>query len=68
VCKLTDGAFGWLHWQVERVFADRNRVENDEEITEYLVKWKGLSYSEWTWCIFLPSLSMMSCFVEINEG
>ncbi|CAK9238133.1 unnamed protein product [Sphagnum jensenii] len=35
--------------QVERVFADRTRTENDEEISEYLVKWKGLSYAESTW-------------------
>ncbi|XP_024377849.1 protein CHROMATIN REMODELING 5 isoform X3 [Physcomitrium patens] len=35
--------------QVERVFADRNRVDNEEEITEYLVKWKGLSYCDSTW-------------------
>ena len=65
-CKLNGRALWCLHWQVERVFADRNRVENDEEITEYLVKWKGLSYSESTWCIFLPSLSMMSCSVKTN--
>ncbi|XP_024375943.1 protein CHROMATIN REMODELING 5 isoform X2 [Physcomitrium patens] len=35
--------------QVERVFADRNRMDNDEEIIEYLVKWKGLSYCDSTW-------------------
>lgn len=46
------------------MFADRNRVEDEEEITEYLVKWKGLSYSESTWCNFLPSLSMVPCSVE----
>eukprot|EP00250_Pteridium_aquilinum_P009901 c19015_g1_i2 orf=976-6498(-) len=36
--------------QVERVFADRTS-HNDmgEEFQEYLVKWKGLSYSESTW-------------------
>ena len=48
---------GVLSLQVERVFADRTRVgENEEEITEYFVKWKGLSYSESTWCIILPLL------------
>lgn len=41
--------------QVERVFADRTRIENDEEVSEYLVKWKGLSYNESTWCDALPS-------------
>ncbi len=50
--------------QVERVFSDRSRVENEEEITEYLVKWKGLSYSESTWCNFLPYLSMIPFSVE----
>ncbi|KAI5060455.1 hypothetical protein GOP47_0024875 [Adiantum capillus-veneris] len=36
--------------QVERVFADRtSQNEVGEEFQEYLVKWKGLSYSESTW-------------------
>ncbi|KAL2653867.1 hypothetical protein R1flu_021995 [Riccia fluitans] len=36
--------------QVERVFASRTtRIENDDEVQEYLVKWKGLSYGESTW-------------------
>ncbi|KAJ7189805.1 hypothetical protein O6H91_Y529900 [Diphasiastrum complanatum] len=36
--------------QVERVFADRFvKTEYSEDIQEYLVKWKGLSYSEATW-------------------
>ncbi|MCO5575316.1 hypothetical protein L7F22_029116 [Adiantum nelumboides] len=36
--------------QVERVFADRtSQNEVGEEYQEYLVKWKGLSYSESTW-------------------
>ncbi|KAH7426872.1 hypothetical protein KP509_10G020300 [Ceratopteris richardii] len=36
--------------QVERVFADRtSQNELGEEFQEYLVKWKGLSYSESTW-------------------
>lgn len=44
---------------MERVFADRNRVDNEEEITEYLVKWKGLSYCDSTWFVSNPSLCMM---------
>ncbi|GLJ30893.1 hypothetical protein SUGI_0614590 [Cryptomeria japonica] len=36
--------------QVERVFADRTvKTESDEEVQNYLVKWKGLSYAEATW-------------------
>eukprot|EP01018_Ginkgo_biloba_P030142 Gb_35181 [translate_table: standard] len=36
--------------QVERVFADRtSKIDADDEIQEYLVKWKGLSYAEATW-------------------
>ncbi|CAM6102358.1 unnamed protein product [Calypogeia fissa] len=36
--------------QVERVFASRtSKSETDEEVEEYLVKWKGLSYGESTW-------------------
>jgi len=42
---------------VERVFADRTRTENDEEISEYLVKWKGLSYAESTWYFTLCACS-----------
>lgn len=36
------------------MFADRNRMDNDEEIIEYLVKWKGLSYCDSTWYNFIP--------------
>eukprot|EP00252_Welwitschia_mirabilis_P022955 TRINITY_DN6373_c0_g1_i2.p1 TRINITY_DN6373_c0_g1~~TRINITY_DN6373_c0_g1_i2.p1 ORF type:complete len:1772 (+),score=448.14 TRINITY_DN6373_c0_g1_i2:174-5489(+) len=36
--------------QVERVFSDRNtKIDGDDEVQEYLVKWKGLSYAEATW-------------------
>ncbi|XP_010907831.1 protein CHROMATIN REMODELING 5 isoform X1 [Elaeis guineensis] len=36
--------------QVERIFADRiSRVDGDEVVPEYLVKWQGLSYAEATW-------------------
>ncbi|KAH9308367.1 hypothetical protein KI387_036278, partial [Taxus chinensis] len=36
--------------QVERVFADRTiKIDSDEEVQNYLVKWKGLSYAEATW-------------------
>ncbi|KAG0489596.1 hypothetical protein HPP92_006459 [Vanilla planifolia] len=36
--------------QVERIFADRiSKTGNDDVVTEYLVKWKGLPYAEATW-------------------
>lgn len=36
--------------QVERVFADRTtKIDSDNEVQEYLVKWKGLSFAEATW-------------------
>ncbi|XP_038972967.1 protein CHROMATIN REMODELING 5 isoform X2 [Phoenix dactylifera] len=36
--------------QVERIFADRiSKVDGDEVVPEYLVKWQGLSYAEATW-------------------
>ncbi|XP_011622955.1 protein CHROMATIN REMODELING 5 [Amborella trichopoda] len=36
--------------QVERVFADRiMKSGSDDEVQEYLVKWRGLSYAEATW-------------------
>lgn len=45
-----------LRLQVDRVFATRTSpTDTDEEIQEYLVKWKGLSYSESTW--YMPHQS-----------
>ncbi|XP_042385172.1 protein CHROMATIN REMODELING 5-like [Zingiber officinale] len=36
--------------QVERIFADRlSKIDGDDVIPEYLVKWQGLSYAEATW-------------------
>ncbi|XP_062189228.1 protein CHROMATIN REMODELING 5 isoform X2 [Phragmites australis] len=36
--------------QVERIFADRvSKVDGDDLIPEYLVKWQGLPYAESTW-------------------
>ncbi|XP_042379189.1 protein CHROMATIN REMODELING 5-like [Zingiber officinale] len=36
--------------QVERIFADRlSKIDGDDMIPEYLVKWQGLSYAEATW-------------------
>lgn len=40
----------YLHFQVERVIADRISKDNSGNvIPEYLVKWQGLSYAEATW-------------------
>ncbi|GJN33329.1 hypothetical protein PR202_gb21917 [Eleusine coracana subsp. coracana] len=36
--------------QVERIFADRmSKVDEDDLVPEYLVKWQGLPYAESTW-------------------
>ncbi|KAL6657430.1 hypothetical protein ACP70R_005210 [Stipagrostis hirtigluma subsp. patula] len=36
--------------QVERIFADRmSKVDGDDLVPEYLVKWQGLPYAESTW-------------------
>uniref|UniRef100_A0A0D9X2H3 Protein CHROMATIN REMODELING 5 n=1 Tax=Leersia perrieri TaxID=77586 RepID=A0A0D9X2H3_9ORYZ len=36
--------------QVERIFADRvSKVDGDDLVPEYLVKWQGLPYAEATW-------------------
>ena len=39
-----------INLQVERVFADRaTKVDGDDVVPEYLVKWQGLPYAESTW-------------------
>ncbi|EHA8587062.1 hypothetical protein COCNU_scaffold001363G000010 [Cocos nucifera] len=53
--------------QVERIFADRiSRVDGDEVVPEYLVKWQGLSYAEATCCV--TCISLFTCMASQHDG